>query len=113
MNSILAGVVFQHGSVESLRRELLRNGQLRWLCGMGKVTAPWVYTRFLGSVLRHGEEIDGMFERLVQELGAVLPGCGEQLALDAKAIRSVARRAPHNQIADGRRDSDADYGQKA
>ena len=28
-NSILAGIVFQHESVESLRRELSRNGQLR------------------------------------------------------------------------------------
>ena len=32
-NSILAGVSFQHVSVESLRRELLRNAQLRQLCG--------------------------------------------------------------------------------
>jgi hypothetical protein len=29
-NSILAGVVYQHPSVESLRRELSRNGQLRF-----------------------------------------------------------------------------------
>ncbi len=32
-NSILAGIVFQHESVESLRRELQRNGQLRGICG--------------------------------------------------------------------------------
>ena len=32
-NSIIAGVVFQHKSVESLRRELKRNGQLRDICG--------------------------------------------------------------------------------
>ena len=32
-NSILAGVVFQHPSIESLRRELLRNGELRQACG--------------------------------------------------------------------------------
>src|SRR5690554_3021532 len=32
-NSVLAGVVFQHISVESLRRELSRNGQLRYMCG--------------------------------------------------------------------------------
>lgn len=32
-NSILAGVVYQHASIESLRRELSRNPQLRWLCG--------------------------------------------------------------------------------
>lgn len=32
-NSILAGVVYQHPSVESLRRELLRNPGLRGICG--------------------------------------------------------------------------------
>jgi len=32
-NSILAGIVYEHRSVESLRRELLRNGQLRDMCG--------------------------------------------------------------------------------
>ncbi|MDQ0340586.1 hypothetical protein J2S00_003410 [Caldalkalibacillus uzonensis] len=32
-NSVLAGIVFQHESIESLRRELGRNGQLRHLCG--------------------------------------------------------------------------------
>ncbi len=34
-NSILAGVVYQHPSIESLRRELARNGQLR-------LTAVWI-----------------------------------------------------------------------
>jgi hypothetical protein len=32
-NSILAGVVYQHVTIESLRRELLRNGELREACG--------------------------------------------------------------------------------
>ncbi len=32
-NALLAGVVFQHPSVETLRRELARNGQLREICG--------------------------------------------------------------------------------
>ena len=32
-NSVLAGAVFQHPTVESLRRELQRNGQLRYVCG--------------------------------------------------------------------------------
>jgi len=32
-NSILAGIVYQHQSIESLRRELMRNAQLRQLCG--------------------------------------------------------------------------------
>ncbi len=32
-NSILAGIVYQHPSTESLRRELRRNAQLREICG--------------------------------------------------------------------------------
>src|SRR5678816_4659720 len=32
-NSILAGVVFEHESTESLIRELSRNGPLRFMCG--------------------------------------------------------------------------------
>jgi len=52
-NSILAGIVYQHSGVDSLRRELSRNGQLRDQCGFnpqkgsGAVPPPWVYTRFL------------------------------------------------------------------
>ena len=33
-NSLLAGIVFGHDSVESLRAELSRNAQLRELCGL-------------------------------------------------------------------------------
>lgn len=31
-NTLVAGVVFQHPSLASLRRELLRNGELRQSC---------------------------------------------------------------------------------
>ncbi len=31
-NSILTGIVFEHVSIESLRRELNRNAQLREIC---------------------------------------------------------------------------------
>jgi hypothetical protein len=55
-NSILAGVVFQHISVESLRRELSRNAQLRFMCGLygaGDKAVPteWVYTRFFKKLI--------------------------------------------------------------
>ena len=48
-NSILAGVVFQHISVSSMRRELSRNGQLRFMCGFhkGKVPGAYVYSRYM------------------------------------------------------------------
>jgi hypothetical protein len=54
-NSVLAGVVFQHQSIEHLRRELSRNGQLRQLCGfdlhkgLDAVPEPWAYSRFFSA----------------------------------------------------------------
>jgi hypothetical protein len=119
-NSILAGIVFQHLSVESLRRELSRNGQLRWLCGFdvtqGAAAIPpaHVYSRFLKLLFRYLEQVEDIFDDLVEQLRQVLPGFGTNLAMDGKAINTHARpRRGSGQIsADGRRDIDADFGKK-
>lgn len=119
-NSLLAGIVFQHGSVEQLRRELSRNGQLRWLCGFdlakGQDAVPpaYVYTRFFRLLYRHGEQVEAMFDDLVEQLRELLPEFGRHLAMDGKGIRSVARRRKGlaEMPADGRRDVDADTGKK-
>src|SRR5690625_92192 len=51
-NSVLAGIVFQHETVEKLRRDLSRNGQLREMCGfLGKEPTASVYTRFLRNLI--------------------------------------------------------------
>ena len=112
-NSMLAGIVFQHDEVEKLRRELLRNAQLREMCGFdGQVPPSWAYTRFLHNVLTQAPQVDAMFDRLVQQLREVLPDFGEHWALDSKAIASFAKRKNKNATVDGRRDTDADYGRK-
>ena len=119
-NSILAGVVFQHNSIESLRRELFRNGQLRWLCGfdLAKGTAgvppAHVYTRFLKLLLRHIEPIEHVFDELVEQVRKALPGFGTNLAMDGKAMHTHARprKGLQDMSADGRRDTDADFGKK-
>ena len=97
-NPLLAGIVYQHESVESLRRELLRNGQLRDLCGFDPVKraedavpGPHNYTRFLENLLAHQREIDRMFDDLVRELERALPRPGRHLAMDSKDIRTHAR----------------------
>jgi hypothetical protein len=119
-NSILAGVVYEHKSIESLRRELKRNTRLCWLCGFeltkdNKIVPPaWVYTRFLKKLMRMQEEVDWMFDKLVEDLRKELPGLGKHLAMDGKALRSAARRRKEeNAIRDGRRDLDADKGVKS
>lgn len=96
-NSILAGVVFQHPSIESLRRELLRNGELRQVCGFSvlkgdlAVSPKCVYSRFLLRLFKHQEGIDAMLDVLVERLRELLPGFGTHLAIDSKAIASHSK----------------------
>jgi len=116
-NSILAGIVYQHESIESLRRELGRNGQLRWVCGFrkGEVAPSWVYSRFLKKLFEKAEEVDAIFDELVDEIKEVLPDFGRYLAIDGKAIETHAKpkkRTDRNMEPDGRRDIDADFGKK-
>ena len=116
-NSVLAGIVYQHESVESLRRELLRNGELRDRCGFdprkgaGAVPSPWVYTRFLKLLFRFRAEIDGMFDRLVDEIKQLLPDLGFSVAVDSKGVDSAGRPTKEKKR-DGRREIDADWGKK-
>jgi len=114
-NSSIAGVVYQHPSIESLRRELLRNGELRDLCGcdvmLGDKAVPtkWAYSRFSGKLLGVQEEIDEMFHSLIEELKESLPDLGEHLAVDGKAIESYAKGKKNPEES---RDPDADWGVK-
>jgi len=122
-NSVLAGIVYQHVSVESLRRELGRNAQLRQLCGFDPlkkaeeaVPPSWAYTRFLGALMAHQEELDAIFDELLERLAGELPGFGRHLACDSKGIASHARARGEGNYEglepDGRRDTDADFGRK-
>ena len=117
-NSILAGVVYQHASIESLRRELLRNGGLRDVCGFDPilgikaVPTPRAYSHFMKLLIEIRPEIDrGMFDKLVEELKEVLPDYGKYLGIDSKAVNS-AGKAGVDKKQDGRRDIDADWGKK-
>lgn len=119
-NSLLAGIVYEHDTIASLRRELARNGQLRSLCGLpNKVPPPWVYTRFLNKLMEeeHLEYIEEMFNNLIDELKELLPEFGKRLGIDGKAIESYANSHNYDKEDDElrddrRRDLDADYGKK-
>jgi len=116
-NSVLAGIVYQHKSVESLRRELLRNGELREGCGFdphrGSDAVPpcYVYTRFLKLLIGFKSEIDAMFDTLVETLKGLLPELGFSVAVDSKGVSSAGRPTKETGE-DGRRDTDADWGKK-
>jgi len=116
-NSIMAGIVYQHESIESLKRELLRNGELRDLCGFDPfkgaeaVPCTWVYSRFLKNLFECEKEIEEIFDMLVEKIAELLPDLGEKLAVDSKAVDSHGNPTK-NKEEDGRRDTDADWGKK-
>ena len=70
-NSILAGIVCQHPTAEALRRELMRNAQLRELCGfdplrgMEAVPPSRVYTRLLKKPMKRIDRIEVKWPTLV------------------------------------------------
>jgi len=99
-NSLIAGIVFGHGGVESLRRELARNGELREVCGFDvlareKAVPPaCVYSRFLAKLYAMRPLIDAMFHELLASLTALLADFGRELAVDGKAIQTHGRKDP-------------------
>jgi len=120
-NSIIAGIIYQHPSIESLRRELMRNAQLREICGFDPwlaeraVPPSYVYSRFCRKLMDNAGEVEKIFTRLVEEISELLPDFGQILAIDSKAINSLSRGKKQNGIPskpDGRRDTDADFGRK-
>jgi hypothetical protein len=123
-NSILAGIVFEHPSIESLIRELKRNAQLRDLCGfdplkgVNAVPSSMAYTRFLVKLMNNQPLIDEMFNKMIGSLQEVLPDFGRDIAFDGKAIHSLASGRKRNdqealgEKPDHRREEDADWGVK-
>jgi len=117
-NSVLAGIVFQHVSVESLRRELQRNAQLREMCGFSPllgieaVPSKSAYNRFLTNLVTNEPLVRGMFDDLVKELMKIFPDFGRNLAGDGKAIQSLGKPSKKND-GDKRREKDADWGVKS
>ena len=81
-NSILAGIIYQHASIESLRRELWRNAQLREICGfdlcLGERVGPpaYVYTRCCRKLMECIDDVNNIFTRLVDEISILLPNFG-------------------------------------
>lgn len=98
--ALLAGIVFGHASLAALSRELARNGELRERCGFDPlrgdraIPPAWVWTRFIGKLLRHRALIDAMFDALVERLAGELPGFGRDLAIDGKAIGAWSAKDP-------------------
>jgi hypothetical protein len=98
-NLIVAMKVFGHRTIESFRRELSRNSQLRKYCGLndfsGKkhlIPPARVFSGFFKLLQAEQEEVDRMFAFMVGKLYEWLPGFGENLAGERNTTRSIQRR---------------------
>lgn len=120
-NALIAGIIYQHPSAASLLRELWRNGELRELCGFepfgGAAAVPSddAFGRFLALLLNEEKLLADIFDRLLEQLGELLPELGCLLAVDSKAIHSHGRPVKDEEKkaeTDRRRDADADWGVK-
>lgn len=113
-NMFVAMIVFGHGSMASLLREMRRNVQLRWMCGFvdGQVPTESAASRFLSKLKTNQIDILNIFITLADSLYDILPDFGETLAIDSKWVWSTANRKSHRSNPDGRSETDAEWGKK-
>jgi len=120
-NLLIAMIVFGHKTVESFRRELSRNSQLRRICGLCDyvnkkhlVPPSRVFSGFIKTLSEETEEIAAIFHVQVEELYDLIPGFGKRLSGDGKYIDSFAKReAKQDQTAtDNRTENDAKWSVK-
>jgi hypothetical protein len=125
-NSFIASFLFEHPTTDALLRELRRNSQLRKLCGFQPkckkqpdgaykiYVAPSksAYSNFLKNLMACQEELDRMFDALVEFMYENLEGFGEHLMADGKAIQSYATKLSESQKSGGRGEHDANWCKK-
>ena len=121
LNLIYAMKIFGHRSVESFRRELSRNSQLRIACGLSEgkfkylgdrkhlVPPVRVFTGFLNKLKECDEEIEEIKEELIKFMYENLEGFGQDCAVDVKFLDTYARENNKNKCRDNRAEHDATF----
>lgn len=121
LNLIYAMKIFGHRSIESFRRELSINSQLRIACGLSEgkykycgerkhlVPPARVFTGFLNKLKKHKEEINEIFEELVKFMYENLEGFGEDCAIDGKFLDTYAKPYEKEKCKDNRADHEASH----
>ena len=121
LNLIYAMKIFGHRSVESFRRELSRNSQLRIACGLSEgkykylrerkhlIPPARVFTGFLNKLKNCKTEIEEIFEELVKFMYENLEGFGEDCAIDGKFLDTYASKNNTNKCNDNRAEHEATF----
>ena len=124
LNLTYAYKIFSHKSINSFRRELSRNSQLRAACGLHDhspnkkhlVPTGGAFTNFFKLLNKHQTLVDEIFDKLVEEMYENIDGFGQMCAGDGKIIQSYSKnkkkeidKADRN---DDRTETDAEYTKK-
>ena len=91
--AVIAGWVYDLHSMAELRRELLRNGSLRLLCGIqsvAQVPSEDAFSRFFAKLAQRVDAVETLYATTVAELRKLAPELGKQIAIDATAINAWA-----------------------
>ena len=119
LNLIYAMKIYGHRSVESFRRELSRNSQLRAACGLSEgrykylkdrehlVPPARVFTGIIKKLNKHKGEVDKIKEELIKFMYENLEGFGEDCAIDGKYIDSYGNQFYKNKTKDARGEHEA------
>lgn len=101
LNLIYAMKIFRHRNVKSFRRELSRNSQLRIACGLSEgkyfndrkhlVPPARVFTGILKKLVNNQDELDKIFENLVQFMYENLIDYGKDCTVDVKFLDTYAK----------------------
>jgi hypothetical protein len=96
-NAILAGVAYQHETIERLRCEHQRNAELRQVCGfdliLGSEAVPQAetFSRFFKTLYGLSPMIERMFHQMLEAIAKETPELGKRIALDSKGICSYGK----------------------
>ena len=109
-SALIAGVVYRLPSAAELRRQLLMNPYLRYVCGIHsveQVPSESTFSRFLTDLVEHEELLDECVDDLVRRFAALAPGFGQATIADSTDIHAYARGKK-----EGAADPDAAWGAK-
>lgn len=121
LKSIMVKFIFQLKTVQMLRRELLRNSQLRKLIGLSDLNAslrrsnhnivpsPGAYTNFLNKLIKHKDKLDNLFNALKKIIKQAIPDFGKNTAGDGKYYDSYTPNKRKHEAKDNRGEHDATY----
>lgn len=89
--ALIAAWVYDLRSIAHLRRELLRNGSLRLLCGITSplaVPAEDAFGRLVARLADHVDAIEQLFTGTVMRIRELAPELGKHVAIDSTAVRA-------------------------